>query len=205
MYPPGPHTLRVTYNGAILKTPLILAYLVIQNFTQLNSTVESSTGSTTHSNPNPLAIVFGVIGGVAYLFIVTLFVLRRKPRSNGEVMPADEPTYYFPAFPPSQLPTKIVLEELHSESSVSLSPGHRPGPSEPLSMSTPETAKILNRSTTVVDAQHSQNPNPSDSHVVSDTTGRVDGPSSSVDHQDSGARLPQVESLVDNPPPYSLD
>lgn len=206
MYPLGPHTLTVTYNGDTAKTPLVLGSLVIQNNTASSSTTGSAsaaqaTDKTTSETP---AIVGGVIGGVVCLLIVIFLVLYRRRRQANKERREDVngPSDYVPATqvipydPPSRLPAKVL------EASNTHYLGHRPRPSDPSSIYTPESATYLFGNTTDT-GQHSRNP--SGSHTTTDSTSGVAASSSIVVHQDSGARLPQVipRPLVDIPPAYT--
>jgi hypothetical protein len=203
-YPLGSHTLTVTYNGDTSKTPLVLAYLAIRN-----DTASSTTGSADSDSSQTPAIVGGVIGGVAFLLIVILLVVyRRRKRSNKDTIMVDEPNDYVPASevihydPRSRSPAKML--DGYNGSSVTLSPGHHPGPSGS-SINTPATATYLFGGSTTGDGHGQHSRNPSDSHV-SDTTGRVGDTSNFVVHRDSGARLPQMpQRLVDIPPAYTPD
>jgi len=211
VYSLGPHTFTVTYNGDTAKTPLVLGSLVIQNGTASGSTTGSAsaaqaTDTTTTKTPAIVGgVIGGVIGGVVCLLIVIFLVLyRRRRRSNKERREdVDGPTDYIPASqvipyaPPSRLPAKVL------EANAS-SLGHRPRPSDPSSIFTPESTTYLFGSTIASDGQHSRNPSGSHGHIAVDS---ISGAATStfVVHRDSGARLPQVtpRPLVDIPPAYT--
>ncbi|GLB39931.1 hypothetical protein LshimejAT787_0704410 [Lyophyllum shimeji] len=87
---PGPHTLRVTYNGADgPATPLTLDYLYVTNTSITNPASAGSTDTpngshNSSSSKTPVgAVVGGVIGGLAALvaLVVLLFLWRRRRRA----------------------------------------------------------------------------------------------------------------------------
>lgn len=214
MYPFGSHTLTVTYNGDSSKTPLVLAYLVIQNDTTVaNSTVGSAHSASSHIHVP--AIAGGVIGGVLCLLLVVLLVLYQRRRQQSSLAEkeariiVDEPNELGHqgiqnTFNYSRLPAKS-FEGYTGSPLISLSPGHRPSPSGSSSANVPDTSSYPLESPSNTEGQNSRNHSDHNSpKPPADLAGLVSGSSSFVVHRDSGARLPQ-EPRIDIPPAYTPD
>ena len=124
-YPPGPHTIVVTYLGNSQTTPLTLDYIVVQNGTfPTPSGATTSTGQTSGSLPttgsgsgldksgtsksksnNIGAIVGGVVGGlvlIALALLAFLYLRRREKRlKNNHINIEPQPYQYTPVAQPS--------------------------------------------------------------------------------------------------------
>ena len=84
-YSMGPHKLTVNYSGDSSKTPLNLAYLLVQNGTLPGSTGSSPRSeNATSTNSNVGAIIGGAVGGACLLIVTLLFCFYRWRRDSAK-------------------------------------------------------------------------------------------------------------------------